>query len=648
MSLPPSFLDELRGRISLSQVAGRKVVWDARKSNQTKGDMWAPCPFHQEKTASFHVDDRKGFYYCFGCHAKGDAISFVRETENVGFMEAIEILAREAGMSVPAPDPKAREKADRRAELTEVMEQAVRYFRLQLKTAAAAEARAYLESRGVTEATRDRFEIGFAPDAKQGLYRHLTGKGVVANLISDAGLCIKPEDGGAPYDRFRGRIVFPIRDVRSRAIALGGRAMDPNARAKYLNSPETMLFDKGRNLYNQGPARDAVGKGQSLIVVEGYMDVIALTRAGFEAAVAPLGTAITAEQLRLMWRITPYPVIALDGDEAGLRAARRLMDTALPMLEAGRSLNFALLPRGQDPDDLLRTGGIAAFQKVLDDAQPMIAMLWERERDAEPCDTPERKAGLGLRLNLAIGKIRDGAIKKYYREAIREFWQRDFRAESLAAFYKPNRAAPGARSETKRSFLASSVEPFALERIREMAILAVLVKSPALIEAFVDGLEDFDFRDETCRRLVTSMLHPPDDDPKSDEPMSWSSPGVEEEIRTVMDHPLIKVVPAVREPGDPERSRMTVAREMAFLEADRRLRSAVDEFVEELYGIPGERATYEIGKLTEEKDRALAFDDDENDEIEIGPNGFPVSRKERSDLDSIIGKARSLPSKGRW
>ncbi|MDJ0827249.1 MAG: CHC2 zinc finger domain-containing protein, partial [Rhodobacter sp.] len=250
MSLPPGFLDELRTRTSLAQVVGRKVMWDARKSNQGKGDMWAPCPFHQEKTASFHVDDRKGYYYCFGCHAKGDAISFVRETENVGFMEAVEILARETGLQMPARDPKAQEKADRRAVLADVMEQAVQHYRLQLKTAAAAPARDYLEGRGLDAAALERWEIGFAPDARQGVFAHLTGKGVAADLVIDAGLAAKPEDGGAPYDRFRGRIVFPIRDARGRAIALGGRAMDPAARAKYLNSPETELFDKGRSLYN--------------------------------------------------------------------------------------------------------------------------------------------------------------------------------------------------------------------------------------------------------------------------------------------------------------------------------------------------------------------------------------------------------------
>ncbi|MGR3291137.1 MAG: DNA primase, partial [Paracoccaceae bacterium] len=344
MSLPPGFLEELRTRTSLAQVVGRKVSWDQRKSNQGKGDMWAPCPFHQEKTASFHVDDRQGFYYCFGCHAKGDAISFVRETENVGFMNAIEILAREAGMEVPAQDPQARQKADRLTLLGAVMEDAVQYYRLQLKTAAGVGAREYLAIRGVQKSALARWEIGFAPDNRQALWSYLVGKNIDPTLIIDAGLAAVPDDGGAPYDRFRGRIIYPIRDARGRCTALGGRAMAQNARAKYLNSPETELFDKGRSLYNQGPARAAAGKGKTLIVAEGYMDVIALSEFGFEAVVAPLGTAITEDQLQLLWRIDPEPVIALDGDTAGLRAAMRLIDIALPLLQAGRSLRFAILP----------------------------------------------------------------------------------------------------------------------------------------------------------------------------------------------------------------------------------------------------------------------------------------------------------------
>ena len=264
MSLPPGFLDELRSRASLSQVVGRKVLWDARKSNQGKGDMWAPCPFHQEKSASFHVDDRKGFYYCFGCHAKGDAISFVRETENVSFMEAVEILAREAGMPMPKQDPRAQEKADKRTQLAEVMELAVQYFRLQLRTGAASAARDYLAGRGLTQQALEQWEIGFAPDQWQGLWDHLKAKNVEDALIMGAGLAKPSSKGGRPYDTFRGRIMYPIRDARGRAIAFGGRAMDPNDNAKYLNSPETELFDKGRSLYNVRDARTCCRAGQAV------------------------------------------------------------------------------------------------------------------------------------------------------------------------------------------------------------------------------------------------------------------------------------------------------------------------------------------------------------------------------------------------
>jgi len=402
MSLPPGFLDELRSRLSISDVVGRKVMWDARKSNQGKGDMWAPCPFHHEKTASFHVDDRKGYYYCFGCQAKGDVLSFVKETENVSFMEAVEILAGEAGMQMPARDPKAAEKLDRASKLAEVMEQAVQYFRLQLRTSTAVEARRYLQGRGLSEAALERWEIGFAPDAWQGLWDHLVGKNVPEDLILGAGLAKPSQKGGKPYDTFRGRIMFPIRDARGRAIAFGGRAMDPNDNAKYLNSPETELFDKGRSLYNHKPAREAAGKGQQLIVAEGYMDVIALSEAGFAASVAPLGTAVTENQLALLWRITDEPIIALDGDTAGLRAAMRLVDLALPLLQSGKSLRFAIMPEGQDPDDLIRASGASAVQNVIDGAIPMVQLLWRRETEGRNFDSPERKAALDKALRQKI------------------------------------------------------------------------------------------------------------------------------------------------------------------------------------------------------------------------------------------------------
>ena len=420
MSLPPGFLDELRARVPISRVIGPKVVWDLRKSNQARGDWWAPCPFHQEKSASFHCDDQKGFYYCFGCQAKGDALSFLREHDGMAFMDAVRHLAAEAGLALPEPDPRSRERTDRRAQLLAVTEAALRWFRLQLQTAAAAEARAYLSRRGLDAATLDQFDIGFAPDQRHALTSALRDKGFDEALIVEAGMSARPDGGGAAYDRFRGRIIFPIRDGRDRVIGFGGRALNPDARAKYLNSPETPLFDKGRNLYHLGPARAAVAQGQRLIVAEGYMDVIALVRAGFQGAVAPLGTAITEEQLRLMWRVSPEPVIALDGDAAGQRAAQRLIDLALPMTGPGQALRFVILPPGQDPDDLIAAAGPGAMGALLDQARPLVDLLWARETEGQLFDSPERKAALDKRMRDAVARIPDEATRRHYEDAIRQ------------------------------------------------------------------------------------------------------------------------------------------------------------------------------------------------------------------------------------
>ncbi len=438
MSLPPGFLDELRNRLALSDVVGRKVLWDKRKSNAAKGDFWAPCPFHQEKTPSFHVDDRKGFYYCFGCQAKGDAITFVKETENVSFIEAVEILAREAGIPMPEQrhDPKAAERRDRLTRLADVMEQAVQLYGLAFRSAAGQGAREYAARRGLTAATLKRFEIGYAPDARHHQTQIFKDKGVLDEAVA-AGLLISPDDGGAPYDRFRGRLMFPIRDVRGRCIAFGGRALDPNAQAKYLNSPETELFHKGRTLYNHAPAREAAGKAAGrpggkpagLIVAEDYMDVIALVSAGFDHAVAPLGTAVTEEQLALMWRMAEEPVIALDGDQAGQRAAERLIDLALPMLAPGKSLRFCILPEGRDADDLIRDEGSGAMQRALEAARPLVEMLWLRETEAEALDTPERRAAFDQRLKAALGRIADTSVRNHYAAEIKARRAELFRLE---------------------------------------------------------------------------------------------------------------------------------------------------------------------------------------------------------------------------
>ncbi|WP_050930260.1 DNA primase [Aestuariivita boseongensis] len=641
MSLPPGFLDELRSRTSLTQVVGRKVMWDARKSNQGKGDMWAPCPFHQEKTASFHVDDRKGFYYCFGCHAKGDAIGFVKETENVSFMEAVEILAREAGMTMPARDPKAQEKADRRTQLAEVMEQAVQFFRLQLRTGAAAAARDYLAGRGLSEAALERWEIGFAPDAWQALWDHLRGKGVEEDLILAAGLAKPSTKGKKPYDTFRNRIMFPIRDARGRAIAFGGRAMDPTDNAKYLNSPETELFDKGRSLYNHGPARTAAGKGQPLIVAEGYMDVIALAEAGFGASVAPLGTAITETQLQLLWRIAPEPIIALDGDTAGLRAAMRLIDLALPLLEAGQSLRFAIMPEGLDPDDLLRAKGPQAVQAVLDQAIPMVRLLWQRETEGKNFDSPERKAALDKALREKIKLIRDPSIRQHYGQEIKDLrWQ----------LFRPQRSAPGKSwspgrkpslaplPSTKSSLLVAAGEG-AEDQMREAVILAAIIAHPTIAAEFEAGIESLACIDPDHRALRDMILRVAMDTPDDlhAEIEAQLGPVPLEKLHGLRH---VAITPCIRNPGDVDLAQMTVAEELAKLDAYRGLMAEVAEAVEDLGGEADEAVTWRLSQAAEARNRAMRSQQEDKAEYDLGDNGARINRDERNALDDLLGKIK--------
>jgi DNA primase len=599
MSLPPGFLDELRTRITLSGVVGRKVTWDLRKSNQGKGDFWAPCPFHQERTASFHVDDRKGFYYCFGCHAKGDAVTFLKESENLSFLEAVETLAREAGLPMPARDPEAARKADRRSLLAEAVEEAVKYYRLQLRTGAAAAARDYLARRRLSVEGQDRFGIGFAPDARQGLFQALTAKGIAADLLVDAGLCARPDDGGAPYDRFRGRIIFPIRDARGRAISLGGRAMDPNARAKYLNGPETELFDKGRNLYNIGSAREALGKGRPLVVAEGYMDVIALSEAGFPATVAPLGTAITAEQLQLIWRLHPEPVIALDGDKAGTAAALRVVDLALPLVQAGQGLRFAVLPAGLDPDDLIRAQGAPAMQRVLDAAQPMVALLWARETEGRVFDSPERQAALDKTLRTAIARIADASIRRRYDEEVGRLLKSLFGPKFTrqpfvrGAQHKAPDLPPVA--STRASVLAMPGQAPVEEQLLESVLLATLVSHPSLVARFVSELEAVDLLTPGHDGLRAALLrHAGGGDAAGLRDRIAETEGAALETLFAQSH--VQSAPPVRADADPELSLMCVAEAFAKLDARRGARREIADAAEDLTGLADEGVTWRLSQ----------------------------------------------------
>ncbi|WP_425099729.1 DNA primase [Tropicibacter sp. S64] len=647
MSLPPGFLDELRNRTSMAQVAGRKVLWDNRKSQQGKGDMWGPCPFHHEKTASFHVDDRKGYYYCFGCHAKGDAISFVRETENVSFMEAVEILAQEAGMEVPKQDPRAQEKQDRRSLLADVMEQAVQFFRLQLQRGVAEEARKYLAKRGLKQGALERFEIGYAPAGWENLREGLKAKGVPMELMLAAGLVKKSDKGREPYDVFRDRIMFPIRDGRGKCIAFGGRAMDPNDNAKYLNSPETELFDKSRNLYNLRPAREASGKGAPLVVAEGYMDVIALSEAGFGASVAPLGTAVTEQQLQLMWRLSDEPIIALDGDKAGLRAAYRVIDLALPLLEAGKGLRFAVMPEGKDPDDLLRAEGPEAVKAVLDAAMPMVQLLWRQETEDKVFDSPERKAALDKQLRARISMIQDPSLRHHYGEDIKELRFQLFRGQrgGKAQSGGPRqewkrrdwRAPPPPSSAVKASLLVSGGDEAEFQ-LREAVVLAAILCAPEVALEFEPQLELMPCRDPQSALIRDTILRCIGNEAVMRDRVAEAIGS--EALESLLKARHLSVVPCIRRPGDAELSRLTVAEELAKMEAHRGWHTELSEAREDLEDRADEALTWRLAQAAQARAQAGRINDEDDTEFDVGPNGAHMDKEERSAFDSLLSQIR--------
>ena len=478
------------------------------------------------------------------------------------------------------------------------MEQAVQFFRLQLSTNAGDAARAYLTGRGLMGAALERWELGFAPEGWQNLWDHLRGKGVDEDLIMGAGLARPSNKGGKPYDTFRNRIMYPIRDARGRCVAFGARAMDPNDNAKYLNSPETELFDKGRNLYNHGPARQAAGKGQGLVVAEGYMDVIALAEAGFEASVAPLGTAITESQLHLLWRIADEPIIALDGDTAGLRAAMRVIDLALPLLEAGKSLRFAIMPEGKDPDDLLRAEGAGAVQAVLDQAIPMVRLLWRRETEGKVFDSPERKAALDKALREKIKLIRDPSIRQHYGEDIKEMrwqlfrggreapsqgkfstWQGGGKGQGRGSWR--NRNAPATPMPGTKSSLLAAAGDEATVQMREAVILASAIATPAVIVEFENRFENMACADPDHAMLRDLLLSCGIDRPDflKDEIAERLGPQALENLHALRH---VAISPCLRYPGDLETAQLTLSEEFAKLEARRGLDAEIAEAEQDL------------------------------------------------------------------
>jgi DNA primase len=431
MRFPPEFIDELRTRLSVSEVVGRRV-----KLKKAGREWRGLSPFNQEKTPSFFVNDQKMAWFDFSSGKNGTIFDFLMLTEGVSFPEAVERLAAQAGLALPQVSREAEAQAQHRKSLHDVLELAAKFFTATLASRAGAKARGYLADRGLDPPTQLKFRLGYASAERFALKEHLGAQGVPVEDMEEAGLLVHGEDIPVPYDRFRERVMFPIADIRGRVIAFGGRTLDPDAPAKYLNSPETPLFHKGATLYNIAAARAAVHKGAAVIAVEGYVDVIAMVQAGFEGAVAPLGTALTADQLALMWKMADEPTLCFDGDAAGRRAAYRAVDVALPLVKPGKSLRFAQLPDGSDPDDLVRAGGRGAVEDVLSSARPLVQMLWMRETEAGPLDTPERRAALEGRLNAVVTTIGDETVRRHYRQ---EF------ANRLKGLFQPDAgAAPSA------------------------------------------------------------------------------------------------------------------------------------------------------------------------------------------------------------
>jgi DNA primase len=521
MRFSPQFLDELRARLPVSDVVGKRVK--LRKA----GREWKGLsPFNKEKTPSFFVNDGKAMWFDFSSGKNGNIFDFVMLTEGVSFPEAVERLAGQAGIPLPVMTREARAHEERRKTLHDIVELAAKFFEANLAARTGARGRGYLADRGILSATQLKFRLGYASAEQYALKEHLGALKISVEDMVEAGLLVAGDDIPVPYDRFRDRVMFPITDWRGSVTAFGGRALDKDVAAKYLNSPETPLFHKGATLYNIAAARKAAHAGAPIIAVEGYIDVIAMVTAGFEATVAPLGTALTGDQLGLMWRMADEPILCFDGDDAGRRAAYRALDLALPLIKPGKSLKLAALPDGQDPDDLVRSGGREAADDVLAAAQPLADVLWARETEAGPLSTPERRAALEARLSEVTDTIADETVRRYYRQ--------DFAAR-LRSLFAPaeitgrrrnwnegGRAGARARNLPQRSifdrdegYVATSPQLAAgpLHRghrtaipRREALILQAALNHPWLLHDRLEELAETEFRHADTRKLKSALI----------------------------------------------------------------------------------------------------------------------------------------------
>ena len=563
MAFPPRFLDEIRARVGLVDTIGRRVKLTRRGREHT-----GLCPFHNEKTPSFSVNEEKGFYHCFGCGAHGDVIGFVMRTEGTPFPEAVERLAAEAGLEVPVQTQEERVREEQRAGLTDIMEAAAEWYAAELRAPQGRTALDYLHGRGLDDKTISAFRLGFAPDGggnvKRALESGLSKVSGECNIepatLVETGLLRAADDDRAPYPFFRNRIMFPITDRRDRVIAFGGRQMGDGNTAKYINSPDTPLFHKGRTLYNLAGARKAAYEGEPLIVGEGYMDVIALVRAGFRGSVAPLGTALTELQIAELWRLAPEPILCFDGDDAGRRAAGRAALRTLPLLTPGKSLRFAMLRPGEDPDSLIAKDGKNAMQSVLDQAQPLADVVWDLEVGLKAVDTPERRADLDRRLDEMVRGIADERVRGYYRNEFRTRLWDSFRTSRTGARQQgwagisgqsSGRASgrigqsTGVASEVERS---AAPRPDIARRRGQQAVLAALATHPGLVSEFADEINalELDGDLDNLRQELQNLCAGTADLDANDVTRHFKESGWERALDGVLDSQVLLLAPFAR------------------------------------------------------------------------------------------------------
>ncbi|MBL0849343.1 MAG: DNA primase [Candidatus Liberibacter ctenarytainae] len=517
------FITDLLVRISISTLIGQYISWDRKKTNVAKGDYWACCPFHDEKTPSFHCDDRKGVYYCFSCHAKGNHFSFLSEILGCSFSDSVQKLADIVGIPLPDSDSDFEKKEKKRSILIEIMEVATRFFQNSLKNQSSTRLRHYLDERGISSHSIETFRLGYAPDSRHALREYLCKKGFSQEQISEVGLLIHGNDTTIPCDRFRDRIIFPILSSRGQVIAFGGRSLSKRENIKYLNSPETIFFHKKKVLYNffgvlnnsQRWMRQDLQKQNSaaIVLVEGYTDVIALHQAGILNVVSSLGTSFTDHHLQLLWRLSSRVVLCFDGDNAGLHAAYKSIDLILCHLIPGKSVNFILLPEGDDPDSFVRRYGKKAFEKLLIESLPLVDFLWKRETESYSFETPDARAELEMRLKNSILCMKDKKLRYYYSQVIQDRLNQLFQKRSMSSPSWGKNRKNNARYEDKKGpstrLMQSSLVKGKLSQkpsLREAALILTLINHPEILQDEYHNLIDMSYDHNELQKLWSFLF----------------------------------------------------------------------------------------------------------------------------------------------